>query len=62
MLAARIKRQIATSGSGRSGLCEGQSSEQKRGDRKGDREEFIPPPPPIGQAPPTRDGRAGRRS
>ena len=46
MFAARIKRQIAPRGAGRSGLGESQSGEQQRGDRKGDREEFIPPPPP----------------
>ena len=45
MLAARIKRQIAASGAGRSGLGEGQSGEQERGDREGDQEEFMPPPP-----------------
>ena len=48
MFAARIKRQIAAGGAGRGGLGEGQSGEQQRGDREGDREEFIPPPPPIG--------------
>ena len=45
MLAARIKREIAASRAGRSGLGEGQSGEQERGDREGDQERFMPPPP-----------------
>ena len=46
MLATGIKGEIAASGAGRGGLGEGQGGEQQDGDREGDREEFIPPPPP----------------
>ena len=43
-----IKRDVAVGRSGRSSLGESQSGEQQRADRKGDQEEFMPPPPPIG--------------
>ena len=46
VLAPRIKRQIAASGAGRSGLRDGQERNQQRDDRKPDQEGFTPPPPP----------------
>ena len=45
MLATGVEREVAAGGGGRGGLGEGQGGEQERGDREGDREEFIPPPP-----------------
>ena len=48
VIAPGIKRDKAVGRSGCSGLGEGQGGEQQRGDREGDQEEFMPPPPPIG--------------
>ena len=45
MLAAGVEREVAAGRAGGGGLGEGQGGEQERGDREGDREEFIPPPP-----------------
>ena len=48
VVAAGIEGDVAVGWGGRGGFGEGQEGEEQRGDRKGDQEEFMPPPPPIG--------------
>ena len=45
MFAAGVEGEVAAGGGGSGGLGEGEGGEQERGDREGDREEFMPPPP-----------------
>ena len=48
VLATGVQREVAAGGSGGGGLGKGEGGEQERGDREGDQERFMPPPPPIG--------------
>ena len=48
VVASCVQGDVAVCRGGCGGLGEGQGGEQQRGDREGDQEEFMPPPPPIG--------------
>ena len=62
VVAPGVERDVAVGRSGRGGLGKGQSGEQQSGDRQGDQEEFMPPSPPIGYAPPLCGRREERES